>query len=82
VKVVLLYDLLCTPRVSKENVVQAVGWVNIRGVVKTPVSCGTGGLQGLGGSICVRSMCCDERLERRGDRAVMKGLDLGLDDGR
>ena len=63
--------------------VQAVGWVNIRRVVKTPVSCGRReGLQGVGDSICVRSVCCDERLERRGDRAVMKGLDLGLDDGR
>jgi hypothetical protein len=48
VKVVFIVRIfLCTPRVSKENVVvQAVGWVNIRRVVKTPVSCWDGRVAG------------------------------------
>ena len=57
--------VLCTPGVSKENVlVQVAGCAKIRDCQRRQCRAGV--------SVCVRSVCCDERLEEGGNRAGMK----------
>ena len=51
-----------------------------QGLSKTPVSCWRRELCCVGGSICVRSGCCDERLEE-GESCWDEGLDLEVGDG-